>query len=217
VSSDFFQEAGCQLVHESIVEFYTATWQYEMDVWTRWEPLWGFFGRVVDRIFARRINQLRLPADSLAAGRGVSSEIIQLQDAEGKIRHTLWLRKLKFAKSVIYAGFYYHVKDPRGESRVKVVFPLPHGSATVVMSVGSLEGGKFKLSSAGSRFGDPGFYFIVKDSRGDTWIRYLKAFHEFIDVWHEPEGIIRADHTMKLWGMLCYSLHYRVKKGLTSR
>ena len=216
IGPDFFYHGAGGEAHPDIVEFYTKTSQYDMDAWTRWEPVWGILGRLVDVIFARRVDQLRLPTDALATSKGISSEIIQFKDSEGLCRHTLWLRKLKPAGSVIYAGFYYQVTDSNGEPRVKVVFPLPHGSATVVMSSGVLDGGRVRLSSAGKRFGDPGFYFVVNDRHGGTWIRYLRHFHEFIEVWADGAGGIRADHTMRLWGRLCYSLHYRVLKKANS-
>jgi hypothetical protein len=209
LSAEFFHGLEGGEVHPEVVSFYTHTAGYEMDVWTQWERFWGFFGRLVDVLFARRIDQLRLPADAFAASKGISSEIIKFQDPSQHCCHTLWLRKLRSDGSTIYAGFYYHVRDPRGQSRVKVVFPLPFGSATIVMSAKVRDDGKFRLSSAGEKFGDPGFYFVVHDRCGGTWIRYLKCFHEFIDVWPDTEGGIRADHTMLLWGRLCYSLHYK--------
>lgn len=210
-SASVFAEGGSE-IHPDIAAFYTQTSEFTMDVWTKWEPIWGSFGRVVDRLFSRRIDQLRLPADSLATSRGITSEIVLLRDRDGATRHTLWLRKLVSTGTIIYSGFYSHVHSPSGEQLMKVVFPLPHGSATVLMRLSTLPGGGLRLSSCGSTDGDPGLYLLVRDRTGSVWSHYIKTFHEIIDVCLDAGGNVRADHTMKLWGRLAYSLHYRVSR-----
>jgi hypothetical protein len=45
---------------------------------------------------------------------------------------------------------------------VKVSFPLPNGSANVIMRPESAPDGSFTGRSAGTRFDNPGFYFFVE-------------------------------------------------------
>ena len=54
---------------------------------------------------------------------------------------------------------------------MKVVFPLPNGSAVVIMRPESNPDGSFTVRSAGGRFGDPGFYFFVEKKPGRGWAR----------------------------------------------
>ena len=199
-------------LHPEILKFYTETSDYDFEVWTRWQPVWGAFGKLVDRLFARRLEQLCLPHDPLATSRGISSEVIVLRQKDGRICHRVWLRKLISSGGVIYSGFYSEVTTPAGVPAVKVVFPLPKGSATVVMRATSLAGGGLRLESAGRRDGDAGFYFVVEDRKGGLWLHYLRAFHERIDVYVDPSGTLRADHTMRLFGRLVYSLHYKITR-----
>jgi hypothetical protein len=55
-----------------------------------------------------------------------------------------------------------------------VTFPLPNGSANVIMRPASASDGSFTARSSGTRFGDPGFYFFVEAGKeGRGWARYL--------------------------------------------
>lgn len=53
---------------------------------------------------------------------------------------------------------------------VKVVFPLPHGNAVVIRKARGQADGSLTLTSAGARFGDPGFCFTVHRGRGDPGV-----------------------------------------------
>jgi hypothetical protein len=66
------------------------------------------------------------------------------------------------------------------------------------------------VSSSGKKFGDPGFYFTVHGKGGKVHARYLRSFRESIRV-YEDGGEVRADHVLKLWGMKCLQLHYRMR------
>lgn len=198
------------LLRPEIARFYLATSSYEFDVWTKWEAGWGQLGRLVDVLFARRLAQLSLPLDPMDTNRGIGSEIIALRAPNGSVQHRIWLRKLKSRGSTIYSGFYDVTVTPAGEPCVKVVFPLPKGSATVILRAILRPDGGLRLESAGRRDGDPGFYFTVEDRKGTLWVHYLRCFHEWIDVYVDLEGVLRADHIMTLWGRRVYSLHYRM-------
>ena len=57
--------------------------------------------------------------------------------------------------------------------------------------------GSLVLTSAGDRFGDPGFYFTLHDASGIKWARYVRAMRETIRVYAAEEGSVRADHILK--------------------
>jgi hypothetical protein len=40
--------------------------------------------------------------------------------------------------------------------------------------------GSFSVTSAGQRFGDPGFYFVVHAGNGAAWARYVRGMRETI-------------------------------------
>lgn len=70
--------------------------------------------------------------------------------------------------------------------------------------------GNLELFSKGKQSGDPGFYFIVKDRKGQLWKNYLPSFHERIFVYEDDEACLRADHSMSLYGCKAYELHYKM-------
>lgn len=95
---------------------------------------------------------------------------------------------------------------------VKVVFPLPNGSAIVIMRPESEPGGSLVVRSTGARFGDPGFYFFVEQEPGRGWARYVRALQESIRVYADGAGALRADHDLRIWGMRFLRLHYRMRR-----
>jgi hypothetical protein len=97
---------------------------------------------------------------------------------------------------------------------VKVGFPLPNGSANVIMRPESAPDGSFTVRSSGRSFGDPGFYFFVESVQGQGWARYLKVLKEDIRVYVDPRGHLRADHYLQLWGATFLRLHYRIRRSV---
>ena len=160
-------------VHESIVEFYTRTSEYELDAWAEWCGVFRPFGWLLARMFSRRLQQLNVPLSGLDTSRGMTSDVLQLVDpASGAVRHTAWVRQLRGSGHVLYAGDYSLVSLPgRPGACVRVVFPLPNGNAMVLMRPEAHGDGSFSVVSAGRRFGDPGFYFTVRDGGGRGWAR----------------------------------------------
>lgn len=197
-------------IDSRIEAFYATTPAYAFEVWSRWSPGFGVGARAVSRLFSRRIGQLNLPEDALDTAYGISSEVVLLRQPDGEIRHRLWLRRLLKTGDVIYCGLYTHTRLPSGEPCLKVVFPLPHGNATVIMSPRADPDGSLELSSRGRQSGDPGFYFLLEDRHGGLWKHYLRQFHERIHVFVDRHGCLRADHTMSLWGRIAFALHYKI-------
>ena len=122
----------------------------------------------------------------------------------------VWFRRLKADGTVVYSGVYSTCLLPSGEKALKIIFPLPQGSATVVLRPTVDTKGNLLLESRGERFGDPGFVFLVRDRKGQDWRHYLRSFHELIHVFVDEEGVLRADHSMSLSNRLAYQLHYKM-------
>ncbi|MCJ8331080.1 MAG: hypothetical protein HRT89_09265 [Lentisphaeria bacterium] len=199
-------------LNPKIEEFYKRTINFDLDVWTQWKPVFGSFGYIVYKLFSQRIQQLNLPQSSMDTALGIKSDIISLVDSDGKTVYRIWYRRLKKNDEVVYAGIYTQCRIPSGENCLKVIFPLPQGSATVVMRMSCDSDGNLELESKGKKYGDPGFYFIVKDRKGGLWKHYLPSFHERINVFEDEEGTLRADHAMSLWNCRAYDLHYKMSK-----
>lgn len=198
------------VINARIAAFYERTADYDLDVWTGWKPVFGSFGWLVAVLFSRRIQQLNLPRRSMDTALGMKSDIIHMVDATGRPRYRIWFRRLKKTGEVVYSGIYTTCQIPSGEWCVKVVFPLPKGNATVVMRMGCDDDGNLKLESKGRDYGDPGFYFLVEDRKGLLWKHYIPSFHETIFVYEDDDRALRADHSMSLWNLRAYDLHYKM-------
>ena len=200
-------------VHPEVVDFYEHTSNYDLDAWGEWCGLFRPFGTLLAFIFSRRLQQLNVPLSSLDTSRGVTSEIVQLLDADSDaVHYTAWVRKIIGTGNVLYAGSYSTCQIPGYEGCcIKVVFPLPNGNATVIMKLQRNADGSFTLVSSGERFGEPGFYFVVRNSSGRISARYLRAMRETIRVYAAENSVVRADHTLKLWGLTFLKLHYRLR------
>ena len=201
-------------VHPDVAEFYTRTAEYDLDAWGEWCGLFRPFGRLLALFFSRRLQQLNVPLSALDTSRGITSEIFQLvEPRSGDVRYTVWFRTLVATGHVLYAGSYSVVRVPGFSGPcVKVVFPLPNGNAQVLMRPTAHTDGSLTVTSAGERFGDPGFYFTVHHRPGVSpivWARYVRALRESIHVYPAPDGV-RADHVLTLFGATFLRLHYRL-------
>jgi hypothetical protein len=201
-------------VHPDVAAFYTNTAAYDLDAWGEWCGLFRPFGRLLALLFSRRLQQLNVPLSALDTSRGITSEVFQLvEPRSGEVRYTVWFRTLVATGRVLYAGSYSVVRVPGYAGPcVKVVFPLPNGNAQVLMRPTAHADGSLTVTSAGQRFGDPGFYFSVHHRPGASpmvWARYVRALRESIHVYAAPDGV-RADHVLMLFGATFLRLHYRL-------
>ena len=199
-------------LNPQIVDFYEHTSKYKLDVWSQWSALFKPFGWLITVIFSRRLQQLNLPISPLETSQGITSDIIQVKNNKNKIVGTGWLRKIRETGAVIYAGIYSTCQPPKFSDRcVKVVFPLPNGSATVILKPQQNADGSLNLISSGKGFGEPGFYFIVQKNEKEAWVKYLSAMKENIYVYVDKTGELRTEHTLKLWGITFLRLYYRMQ------
>ncbi|MFA7237021.1 MAG: hypothetical protein WC058_09170 [Phycisphaeraceae bacterium] len=197
-------------VSASVVDFYEKTSGYELDAWAQWSGVFRSFGWLLAVLFSRRLQQLNVPLSGLDTRMGVTNEVLELvDDATGVTRHRAWLRRLRGTGHVLYAGFYSACCMPDEGPCVKVVFPLPNGNAIVFMRTECREDGSFVITSAGRRFGDPGFYFTVHGTGGQVWARYVRAMRETIRVYPAEDGYVRADHALRFFGLTFLRIYYR--------
>ena len=197
-------------------EFYEQTSEYEFDVWSEWRGGFRPFGNALAAIFSRRLQQLNVPLSPLDTSQGISTSVVRLVDPAGAVKQTAWVREIVSSKRTLYAGSYSLCRVPGFDGPcVKVAFPLPNGSANVIMRPESAPDGSFTVRSSGRDFGDPGFYFFVEAGRGQGWARYLKALEEDIRVYVDPQGHLRADHNLQIWGATFLRLHYRMRRKAT--
>lgn len=200
-------------VDARVIAFYENTADFEFDVWSEWCGAFRPFGGALAAIFSRRLQQLNVPLSPLDTRLGITSDVVQLKERSGQVVYTAWVRDVVSTKRTLYAGSYSvcHVPGYPGPC-VKVVFPLPNGSAMVIMRPESGPDGSFTVRSAGVRFGDPGFYFFVEKEPGRGWVRHVRALQEAIRVYADTQGTLRADHDLWIWGTRFLRLHYRMRK-----
>jgi len=198
-------------VDPRVRDFYEHTAAYDLDAWAEWCGAFRPFGWALARLFSRRLQQLNVPLSALDTSRGLTSDVLQLTDATGAVRHTAWLRELRGSGDVVYAATYSVCRVPGyAGACVKVVFPLPNGNAVVLMRPTPSADGSLSIVSSGARFGEPGFYFtVVSPTR--AWARYVRTMRETIHVYSDGEHV-RADHTLTIWRTTFLRLHYRLRR-----
>jgi len=83
---------------------------------------------------------------------------------------------------------------------------FPCGSGNTVGPDGNL-----RLDSSGKKFGDPGFYFLLNDSKGDRWSQYVGSFRDHLNV-HCHAGNIYAEQTLTLWRQRVLRFKYEIHR-----
>lgn len=199
-------------INGKVADFYEHTADYDFEVWSDWNPFFRPFAWLLNRVFSKRLQQLNLPLSPLDTARGLRSRVIKLVEPEsGNTRYTIWYRIIKRTGDVIYSGVYTACRHPQyGHPLLKVSFPLPNGSATVVMNRTVEADGSLLLRSDGNTFGENGFYFTLTDRRGSWWAKFVPAMHEWIRVYADGEGVLRADHHLQFFGCRLLDLHYKM-------
>ena len=195
-------------------QFYEQTAGYELDAWAQWCGAFKPFGWLLAVLFSRRLQQLNVPLSGLDTSRGMTNEVWHLVDpASGLVRHVAWVRHLGGSGATVYAGSYGPCRMPGWPGTcLKVTFPLPNGNAMVIMKPSAGDDGSLTLTSSGERFGDPGFYFTVVHGDGSVSARHVRTMRETIRVFEGAAGEARADHTLRIWGLVFLRLHYRARR-----
>ncbi|SDM40047.1 hypothetical protein [Kriegella aquimaris] len=201
---------------QDVIDFYQNTSNYDLQLKAKWNPLFKGFGILVRIIFSKRIEQLNVPIQNVENSSGLTSEIIQLLDSEtNEVKRTIWLRAFKSTGQIVYSGVYETCTIPSGKSCIKAIFTLPKGNATVILTPKIGENGELILDSEGQKIGDSGFYFLLKDSKGQLWTKFIKSFKDQLVVRSENDRIT-ATQTLTLWNLRVLKFEYEIKKRNTT-
>lgn len=212
ISSLNLSENEIKKLSKNVIDFYEKTSEYNMQLNVKWNPIFKIFGYVVNRLFSQRINQLNIPTNNIQSSENLTSEIIELVAKNtNEVKYTIWLRKFQSTGKVIYSGIYTTCLLPSGITCVKAIFPLPKGNATVILKPSVGEKNELILNSSGNKFGDAGFYFLLNDSKGNYWSKYIKSFTDKLIVSDENEKL-KAKQTLKLWRLKVARFEYEMKK-----
>ncbi len=196
----------------AVRDFYEHTARYDLDVWSETQFPGRLFLWLIVSTVSRYMNQLNFPVLGLETSRGMTSEVLPLRDKAGRAVHTGWQRRLLGSGRIIYSGFYTTVQPPRSAAPcVKVVFPVPRGNATVLLRPEYDAEGRFRLVSAGTGFGDVGFYRVMELDAERLKVRYLKTLRERFEVYVDENDVLRCDHEVRFLGLTMLRLHYRMR------
>jgi hypothetical protein len=193
----------------NVINFYEKTSNYNLELDIKWNPIFKFFGFLVNRLFSQRINQLNIPLNNNHHEK-LSSEIIELLDKNtDEVKYTLWLRKFVKTGQVIYSGIYGTCQLPNNQTCIKAVFPLPKGNATVIMKPSVGKNNELILDSSGKKFGDAGFYFLLNDSKNNFWAQFIATFKDKLVIREENNHLI-ATQTLRLWKLKVSEFNYNI-------
>lgn len=195
---------------QEVIDFYENTASYKLDFKVRWNPFFKFFGMLLNQLFSNRIEQLNIPTRNETSLQAVNSEIITLSELVSKeVKYKVWFRTFQSTGKVLYSGIYTTCKIPNGDVCIKAIFPLPRGNATVIMKPIVEANGALRLESSGEKFGDPGFYFLLNDSKGKYWSQYVSSFRDSLVVWSQA-GRLYAEQTLSFWHMRVLRFYYEM-------
>ena len=194
-----------------IRDFYEHTSDWRMEVWVAWSPLFWPGGELVSRIFGQRLEQLALPMRPLDTARGMDSRIAVIEDADGVQRAAGWLRTVRATGAFAFSGCYSSRSLPGADRPgVHVAFPLESGNVQVFLRPDHGEDGSLWLRSPGERWGGNGAYVIARDG-GHTHASRAPV-HESFHVYVDDEGVVRADHDLRVWKASAVKLHYKLER-----
>jgi hypothetical protein len=198
-------------LRSEIVDFYEHTSRWRLELWFQWSAMAWPFGWAISSLFARRLHQLSLPLRPLDSALGIDSRVVKVVDDQDAQLGAAWLRTLRSTGDTVYSGWYGTTTLPgHNQPSVRVVFPLPNGSVTVLLRPEVTDGGGLRLVSPLEPFGGDGAYLVVRDRPGTSaWVRRVPIVERF-DLYVDDEGILRTNHALRLWSLPVIDLHYRL-------
>jgi len=208
LSSDRFDATRA---HPLVREFYEHTTRFAMDVWSKTYFPSNLVLWLLVKTISKQVDQLNFPLSPLDTARGMTSEIILLRRPDRSVRYAGWLRRIAAGRDVLYAGFYLTARAPNEDRPcVKAVFPMPDGSATVLLRPDIDSTGALLLDSSGKRFGDVGFYRMQRRGSEHLQVWYIRTLHERFRIYVDDAGTLRGDHDVRFLGLPVLSLHYKM-------
>ena len=205
-------ETELKRLSPNVIDFYESTSSYDLHLKAKWNPFFKIFGIVVKSVFSKRIEQLNVPIENLEDSSGLTNEIIKLIDKKtNEAKRTIWLRTFKSTGQVVYSGVYETCTLPNKQICIKAIFPLPNGNATVILTPSVGKNGELILDSSGQRIGDSGFYFLLRDSKGQLWSKFIRSFKDKLVV-KSINDRISATQTLTFWNLKVLEFEYEIKK-----
>jgi len=193
-----------------VIDFYENTDGYQFSFSVKWNSFFRFFGVLISKLFSNRLQQLNIPTTNSTHSEALTSKLITLIDPrKNEPKYTFWLRSIYSNGHPIYSGVYGASTLPSGKPCIKAVFPLPNGNATVLMLPVVGTNGELILESSGNQFGDAGFYFVLKDSKGKYWAKYVRSFRDRLIVTQTQKGLF-AEQILTLWHMEVLRFNYTI-------
>jgi hypothetical protein len=201
---------------KNVIDFYENTSEYNFDLTVKWNPFFKVFGFLLKILFSNRIEQLNIPMNNNEDSKALKSEVIKLLDKNTKeVKRTIWLRTFIKSKQVVYSGVYECCIIPSGKTCLKAIFPLPNGNATVILHPNVGKNGELILTSSGKKIGDSGFYFLLEDSKGVFWTKFIKSFKDELVVSSINEKV-SALQTLTFWNLRVLQFNYEITKQHTT-
>jgi len=199
-------------VSPEVAAFYETTTAWSVDLWSRWSRWAEPGGRLINAVFAHRLRQLSLPLDPLEVAEGLDSRVAALVAPGGHHLGTVWQRTSRTTGRTVFGGFYGTQTLPGASGpSVRVVFPLPNGSLTVLLRPEAAPDGGLVLRSGPGRFGDDGAYLVVRpEAAARGWARRV-PLHEHFALSARDDGSVRCDHRLALGPLEVLRLHYRLR------
>lgn len=202
---------------KNVIDFYENTSNYDFDLNIKWNPFFKILGNLLNILFSSRIQQLNIPMDNSKQSKALESKIIHLTNKQNKeVERIIWLRTFKNSEQVVYSGVYETCTIPNGDTCIKAIFPLPNGNATVILNPSVGTNGELILTSSGKKIGDSGFYFLLNDSEGNLWTKFIKSFKDQLIISSKNEKI-KAIQTLTLWGLRVLTFEYKIKKTIHNK
>lgn len=197
---------------KAISDFYERTELYELHLAIQWNPLFKISGKLINKWFSTRIGQLNIPTKNIKNLQALKSEIITLSDTKtAQIKYTIWYRTILASETTMFSGVYSTCIIPSGKTCIKASFPLPNGNATVILKPEIDKKGQFILNASGKTFGDPGFYFVLNDSKGNLHSQYIRSFRNKFS-FEIKEEKISAKQILTLWNLKVLEFSYFINK-----
>lgn len=212
ISSLNLSQSELSKLSSQVIDFYENTARYDLHFSVKWNSFFRVFGVLISRLFSNRLNQLNIPTSNSKNSEALKSELITLLEPNSnQLKYTFWLRSIKSSGRAIYSGVYGISILPSGKTCIKAVFPLPNGNATVLMTPSVGENGELILESSGKKFGDAGFYFLLKDSKGEYWAKYIRSFRDRL-ILRSNNGSLSAEQILTLWHKEVLRFNYKVEE-----
>lgn len=198
-------------ISKEVIRFYEKTTEYDLFLKVKWNPFFRIFGILINKLFSNRIKQLNIPTKNIKIVEPIKSEIITLSDPKSnEVKYTIWFRTFQSNGQVLYSGVYSLCNLPSEKTCIKAVFPLPNGNATVIMLPSVGENGELILESSGKKIGDAGFYFLLNDSKGNYWTKYIRSFRDRLII-NTTQNYLLAEQILTLWNLKVLRFRYKIE------